>query len=303
MSRLKTEFSGITMKNPVIAASGTFGFGREYDQIFDIQVLGGIACKAVTLEPRAGNPPPRAAETPGGMLNSVGLQNPGVENFIRRELPWLRRKDLTVIANVAGYEIEDYVNCVKLLDTADVDLIELNISCPNVKEGGMAFGTSPKSAAQITKAVRGATKLPLMVKLSPNVTSISEIALAVESEGADAVSLINTITGMRVDIRTRRPILHNNTGGLSGPALLPVALRMVYEVYRSVKIPVVGMGGISCAEDAIEMMLCGATAIQVGTALFTNPLAAVQIVEGLAEYAQRQNLQSIGELTGQIKPW
>lgn len=294
--------AGVTFKNPVIAASGTFGFGREYAKLYDLSRLGGIALKALTLEERQGNPPPRVAETPAGMLNCVGLQNPGVEYFLEYELPFLKKQDTVLICNVAGKTEEEYCAVAERLSDAPIDMIELNISCPNVKEGGASFGTDPKVAASVTRAVRAHCKKPLMVKLSPNVPDIAAIAEAVEAEGADAVSLINTLLGMRIDIRTRRPILSNNVGGLSGPAVFPVALRMVWQVARRVKIPVVGMGGIARWQDAVEMLLAGASAVQVGTAGFQNPLALPEIADGLADYLTRNHCTA-ADLRGAVKPY
>ena len=303
MADLHVNIAGVDFANPVIAASGTFGFGREYGELYPLSQLGGISCKGTTLHSRPGNPPPRVTETPGGMLNAVGLQNPGVEHFIREDLPWLSRQGTRIIANVAGSTVEDYCETVRLLNDTPIDMVELNISCPNVKEGGVQFGVTAQGVEGITAAVRRACKKPLMVKLSPNVTDISEMALAAESAGADAVSLINTLTGMRIDIHTRRPIIRNNTGGLSGPAVLPVALRMVWQTAQKVKIPIVGLGGIASAEDAVEMLLAGASAIQVGTAIFTDPYAPVKIKDGLLAFMEREGVASVGELTGGVKPW
>jgi len=303
MTDLSVNIAGVTFKNPIIAASGAFGFGREYNKLYPISSLGGIALKGTTLHERAGNNVPRIAETPSGMLNSVGLQNPGIKHFISEDLPWLEQQDTVLILNVAGSQIEDYAAVAEMVSETPVDMVELNISCPNVKEGGVAFGTSCESAANITKAVRRVCKKPLTVKLSPNVTSISEIALAVESEGADAVSLINTILGMRIDIKTKRPILKNNVGGLSGPAVFPVAVRMVWEVSHKVKIPVIGMGGIAKWEDAVEMMQAGASAVQIGTALFTDPFAALKIIDGLEGYCQNNRIEKISDITKTVEAW
>ncbi len=303
MSDMRVTLCGVELKNPVITASGTFGYGMEYNEFYPISRLGGVSCKGTTLAERQGNPPPRIAETPSGMLNSVGLQNPGVEAFVSIYLPWLKSQGTAAIANIAGNSIEDYCAMAQRLDDTDVDIIEMNISCPNVKQGGASFGTSCENAAAVTRAVRDHCHKPLMVKLTPNVSNIGDIAAAVEDAGADAVSLINTITGMRIDIRTRRPILHNNTGGLSGPAVFPIAVRMVRDVYKRVSIPVVGMGGISTWEDAVEMMIAGASAIQVGAANFRDPFAALKIVEGLEAYAQQQGLASVTELTGTLLEW
>lgn len=303
MADLSVNFAGVSMKNPLVTASGAFGFGREYEKFYPLSTLGGISCKGTTLEPRDGNPAPRIAETPSGMLNSVGLQNPGVDAFVAKELPYLEQKGTAIIANIAGRSAEDCAEAVRRLEGTCVDMVELNISCPNVKEGGAAFGASCESAAAVTAAVRKATTKPLMVKLSPNVTSIADIAKAVEAEGADALSLINTILGMRIDIHTRRPVLHNNVGGMSGPAVFPVAVRMVWQAKNAVKIPIMGMGGIATWKDAVEMLLAGASAFQVGAALFTNPMAPVEILKGLAEYMDKNGVKNINELVGAVKPW
>lgn len=303
MADLRVTVAGVEFKNPVIPASGAYGFGREYECLYPLSKLGGISCKGTTLNGQNGNPAPRIAETPSGMLNSVGLQNPGIDHFIREELPYLKTQDTVIIANVAGHTVEDCMEIARRLEPTDVDMIELNISCPNVKQGGAAFGTSCTSAEHITKCVRESTTKPLMVKLSPNVTSITEIAKAVESAGADAVSLINTLLGMRIDIHTRRPILKNNVGGLSGPAVFPVALRMVWQVANAVKIPVVGMGGIATAKDAVEMMLAGASAIQMGAAIFTDPWAPIKVIDGLNEYLDENHIEKITDLIGQVQPW
>ena len=303
MADLRVSVAGVEFNNPLIAASGTFGFGREYAEFYPLSTLGGISSKGITLKARPGNPAPRIAEAPGGMLNAVGLQNPGVDHFIEKDLPWLREQGTRIIANIAGNTPEDYCAMAEKLNDTDIDMIEMNISCPNVKQGGVQFGTSTEGVAGITKAVRAHCTKPLMVKLSPNVTDISEMALAAESEGADAISMINTLTGMRIDINTKRPIIHNNTGGFSGPALLPIAVRMVWQTYNKVKIPIVGLGGISTWQDAIEMLLAGATALQIGTVLFTDPYAPVKIVEGLEQYMDKNGVKSLSELTGAMRPW
>lgn len=303
MADLTVNIAGVEFKNPVITASGTFGFGREYSEFYPLREIGGLSCKGITLKPRMGNPPPRIAETPSGILNAVGLQNPGVDHFIERDLPWLKEQETVVIANIAGNTPEEYAQMAEKLSDSSVDMIEMNISCPNVKHGGVQFGTSCQSVGAITREVRAHCKKPLMVKLSPNVSDIAEIARAAESEGADALSLINTLTGMRIDINTRRPIIRNNTGGLSGPAVFPVAVRMVWQTAGAVKIPVVGMGGISTWRDAVEMMLAGASAIQVGTALFSDPYAPLKIKEGLNRYLDDQGIASVAELAGMVKPW
>ncbi len=303
MADLRVTIAGVPFENPLIAASGTFGFGHEYQEFYPLSTLGGISCKGITLKERPGNPPPRIAEAPGGMLNAVGLQNPGVDHFIEHDLPWLKQQGTVVIANIAGNTPEDYCAMAEKLSDTDVDMIELNISCPNVKQGGVQFGTSCAGVGGITEAVRKYCKKPLMVKLSPNVADIGEIAAAAEAAGADAISMINTLTGMRIDIRTRRPIIRNNTGGMSGPALLPIAVRMVWQASQRVKIPIVGMGGISKWEDAVEMLLAGASALQIGTVFFTDPYAPVKILDGLNRYLDERNINSVTELTGGIQPW
>ena len=300
---LSVDLAGVVLKNPVVVASGTFGFGREYGQFFDLSELGGICCKGLTLHPREGNPPPRIAETPMGMLNSVGLQNPGVDAFIAEELPFLRQHDVKIIANISGNTPEEYgVMCEKLSE-AGVDMIEVNTSCPNVKAGGLAYGTRPDLAAEVTREAKKHARVPVMVKLSPNVTDITEIARAVADAGADALSLINTLRGMRIDVNTRRPILNMNTGGLSGPAVLPVAVRMVWEVANAVKLPILGMGGVSTGEDAAQLLLAGASAVAVGTALFADPFAPLKVRDELAGIAAAQGLSNLRELTGGVRPW
>lgn len=304
MSDLRVNLCGVELKNPVIAASGTFGYGFEFAEFYPVSTLGAISCKGTTPKERQGNPGPRIAETPAGMLNSVGLQNPGVDMFVNTYLPYLLSQQATVIANIAGSRVEDYCEMAARLDGTGVHLIEMNISCPNVKQGGVSFGTSCESVYEITAAVKKqCPHKPLMVKLTPNVTDIGEIAAAAEAAGADALSLINTLTGMRIDIRTRRPILHNNTGGLSGPAVLPVAIRMVREVYKRVKIPIVGMGGIASWEDAAEMLLAGASAVQVGTANFHDPYTCPKIIDGLRAYLDTAGISSVTKLTGALREW
>lgn len=293
--------AGIKLKNPVMAASGTFGFGREFAEYTDLNKIGAISVKGLTLQPRQGNKPPRIAETPAGILNSVGLQNPGVEAFIKEEIPYLRRYDTAIIANVAGSTLEDYCEMVEILNEADIDGIELNVSCPNVKAGCAAFGNTPAGISQITKLVRARCKKPLIVKLTPNVLDIKEIAIAVEEAGADAVSLINTILGMAIDIHRRKPILANNMGGLSGPAVKPIAVRMVYEVSKAVKIPVIGMGGISTGDDAVEFLLAGASAVMVGTANFVNPSACIDVVDGIESYLRKHNYNDIRDIIGKVE--
>ena len=303
MNRLSIEFCGVTFKNPVIPASGTFGYGREYEQFYPLSRLGGISVKGTTLGRREGNPGPRVAETPSGMLNSVGLQNGGVKKFLEYEMPNLVTKDTRIIANIAGATVEECAELAAMLEGSAVDLIELNISCPNVKAGGAAFGTDCTIAGQVTRAVKDATSKPLMVKLSPNVTSITDIAKSVEANGADAVSLINTLLGMRIDIKTGRPILKNNVGGLSGPAVFPVAVRMVWQVANAVKIPVMGMGGVATWEDAVEIMMAGASAVQVGAAIFNDPYAPIKIIDGLEQYCIDNNIDNISQIVGTVKPW
>ena len=298
MVDLKVDFAGVRFKNPVVAASGTFGFGREYGEFYDLSLLGGVCAKGLTLQPRLGNMMPRIAETPMGMLNSVGLQNPVVDGFIKNELPFLRGFDTVVIANISGNTPEEYAEMAEKLSDAAVGIIEVNVSCPNVKAGGIQFGTSPDAVAAVTAAIKHRSRVPVMVKLSPNVTDIAEIARAAEGAGADAISLINTILGMRIDIATRRPILNSNTGGLSGPAVFPVAVRMVWQVSQAVKIPVLGMGGVSSGEGAVEMMLAGASLVGVGTASFTDPCAPVKIIKGIEEYMVRSGVSAASELTG-----
>ena len=303
MSRLNVNFCGVEFKNPVVPASGTFGYGREYEQFYPLSRLGGISVKGTTLGRREGNPGPRVAETPSGMLNSVGLQNGGVKKFLEYEMPNLVTKDTRIIANIAGATVEECAELAAMLEGSAVDLIELNISCPNVKAGGAAFGTDCAVAGQVTRAVKDATSKPLMVKLSPNVTSITDIAKSVEANGADAVSLINTLLGMRIDIKTGRPILKNNVGGLSGPAVFPVAVRMVWQVANAVNIPVMGMGGIATWEDAVEIMMAGASAVQVGAAIFNDPYAPIKIIDGLEQYCVDNGIDNISQIVGTVKPW
>ena len=300
---LSVDLAGVHLKNPVVVASGTFGFGKEYGAFYDLSELGGICCKGLTPARREGNPPPRIAETPMGILNSVGLQNPGVDAFIAQELPELKRHDLAIIANISGNTPEDYGVMCEKLSAAGVDMIEVNISCPNVKAGGLAYGTRPELAAEVTAIAKKHASVPVMVRLSPNVTDITEIARAVEGAGADALSLINTLRGMRIDVHTRRPILKMNTGGLSGPAVLPVAVRMVWEVAGAVKIPILGMGGVSRGADAAQLMLAGAAAVAVGTACFDDPFAPLRVRDELAALAAGQGLDRVSELTGGVRPW
>ena len=300
MVNTKIDLCGITIDNPVIPASGTFGFGAEFAELYDINILGTFSFKGTTRNERFGNPTPRIAEAASGMLNSVGLQNPGVEHVITHELPELKKFfSKPVMANVSGFSIEDYVyTCEKLDSQEQIGWIEVNISCPNVHGGGMSFGTSPDAAAEVTREVRKVTKKPIIIKLTPNVTSIADIAKACESEGADAVSLINTLSGMRIDLKSKKPILKNITGGLSGPCVFPVALRCVYQVYNAVKIPIVGMGGISSAEDVIEMMLAGATATQVGAANLVDPFACKKIIEDLPAAMEKYRITNLTDIIG-----
>ncbi|MBW6486443.1 MAG: dihydroorotate dehydrogenase [Syntrophobacterales bacterium] len=300
--KMGVNIGRLFLKNPVMTASGTFGYGEEYSPFFDLSRLGAVVVKGLSLRPRAGNPPPRIIETPSGMLNAIGLQNVGVEAFISEKLHFLRQFDVKVIANIFGETIEEYQKISAILAQAEgVHAIEVNISCPNVKKGGVAFGTDPAVAASVTKAVAAETDLPVIVKLTPNVTDITQIALAVENAGADALSLINTLTGMSVDIESRRPHLANITGGLSGPALKPVALRMVWQVVRAVKIPVIGIGGIMTASDALEFLIAGAQAVQIGTANFINPLATMDVLNGLEDYLVRHNIEDISEVIGSLR--
>lgn len=303
MVDLSVRIAGVDFPNPVIAASGTYGNGECYTDLYPLSKLGGVSCKGMTIEPKLGNPPPRIAETYSGILNSVGLQNIGVHGFIEYYLPTLKEEGNVIIANVAGATVDDYIAAAEALDASDVDMIELNISCPNVKQGGASWGVSCEGAAAVTSAVRRATKKPLIVKLTPNVTDITSIAKAVEAEGADCISLINTLLGMRIDIKSRRPILKNNMGGLSGPAVFPVAVRMVWQCYKAVNIPIIGMGGVSTWEDAIEMMLAGASAVQMGTAIFTDPYAPLKVIDGIAEFMDENGIKSLAEIIGQVKPW
>ena len=298
MERLKVNLLGIELSNPVIPASGTFGYGREFAELYDIDILGTFSFKGTTLHPRLGNPLPRIAEAPAGMLNAVGLQNPGVDRVISEELPNLARIfHKPVMANVSGFSIEEYAETCRRLDGCEqVGWLEVNISCPNVHHGGMSFGTDPAQAAAVTKAVKAVTTKPVIMKLSPNVTDIASIAKACADAGADGVSLINTLMGMRIDLKTRKPVIANVTGGLSGPAVFPVALRMVYQVARAVDIPVIGMGGVSSAEDVLEMMMAGATAVEVGAANLADPFACQRIIEALPAAMDRYNIGSLSEL-------
>ena len=297
---LSVELCGVKLDNPVIPASGTFGFGREHNEFYDINILGSISIKGTTREARFGNPTPRIAECRAGLINSVGLQNPGVDAVVARELPELRKIfHKPIVANISGFSIDEYAECCAKIDKEDqVAIIEVNVSCPNVHNGGMSFGTDPKAAAEVTAAVRKVTKKPLLVKLSPNVTDIVSIAKACEDAGADGISLINTLLGMRIDLRTKKPVIANKMGGFSGSAIFPVAVRMVYQVAQTVKIPVVGMGGVSTAEDVIEMMLAGATAVEVGAANLVNPFVCKEIIENLPEVMDRYGINSLSEIIG-----
>ena len=298
MADLSVKIAGVEFSNPLIAASGTFGFGKEYGEFYPLSKLGGISCKGITLKRRDGNPPPRIAETPSGILNAVGLQNPGVEHFAKHIMPILAEYDTNVIANMSGNTIEEYCEMAEILSDTDVAIIEMNISCPNVKHGGLAFGTDPKVVNELTSAVKKHSKKPLVVKLSPNVTSITEIAKAAEAGGADGLSLINTLMGMRIDIHTRRPILANNTGGLSGPAVKPVAVRMIHEVHEAVKLPLIGMGGVMSGEDVIEFMLAGASLVALGTGLFVKPDLILPVKQEIKEYMERYNIEDINSIIG-----
>ncbi|MBQ4817118.1 dihydroorotate dehydrogenase [Bacillus pumilus] len=296
---LNVELPGLSLKNPIIPASGCFGFGREFASLYDLSVLGSIMIKATTLEPRFGNPTPRVAETGAGMLNAIGLQNPGLKGVLENELPWLEQFDTPIIANVAGSQVDDYVEVAKQISQAkNVHALELNISCPNVKTGGIAFGTDPQMAAALTKAVKDVSSVPVYVKLSPNVANIVEIAKAIESAGADGLTMINTLIGMRLDLKIGKPILANKTGGLSGPAIKPVAVRMVHEVSQAVSIPIIGMGGVQNAEDVLEFLLAGASAVAVGTANFVNPFICPEIIEELPKVLAAYGYSSVEECIG-----
>lgn len=299
---MAVKIGSLQLRNPVMTASGTFGYGEEYVDYLDLSKLGGIVVKGLSLKPRLGNPPPRIMETAGGMLNAVGLQNIGVDAFIKEKLPFLRRYDVAVIANIYGESPLEYSQVAKKLSTAEgVHALEVNVSCPNVKKGGQSFGADPKAAAEVTRRVKAETHLPVIVKLTPNVTDITAIAQSVEDAGADAVSLINTLTGMSINLKTRTPHLKNITGGLSGPAIKPVALRMVWQVAQKVAIPVIGIGGIVTAEDALEFLIAGAKAVQIGTANFINPCATLQIIEGIRYYLQRNKIKNINDIVGTLR--
>lgn len=298
---MKVNIAGVEWNNPVTVASGTFGSGAEFAEFVDLNRIGAVTTKGVANIPWTGNPTPRVAETYGGMMNAVGLQNPGIDVFCERDIPFLRKYDTKIIVNVCGKSMEDYCEVVERLADEDVDMLEINISCPNVKEGGIAFGQDPKAAEAITKAVKKYAKQPVIMKLSPNVTSIAEMAKAVEAGGADAVSLINTLTGMKVDVQRKAFVLANKTGGVSGPAIHPIAVRMVYEAANAVNVPIIGMGGIATAEDAIEMLLVGASAVSVGTANFYNPAVTMEIVDGIEKYMEAQGFTSVTDMVGIVK--
>lgn len=297
----KINLAGIELKNPVMTASGTFGSGIEYSEFVDLNKLGAVVTKGVANVPWPGNPTPRIAETYGGMINAIGLQNPGIDTFVKRDIPFLKQYDTKIIVNVCGKSEADYVEVVERLADEPVDMLEINISCPNVKEGGIAFGQDPKAVEQITGSVKKCAKQPVIMKLSPNVTDITEMAKAAEAGGADVISLINTLTGMKIDIDRRTFAVANKTGGLSGPAIKPVAVRMVYQTANAVKIPVIGMGGIACAKDALEFILAGASAVSVGTANFHNPKASEEIIAGIEDYMAKYNIDDINTLIGAVK--
>lgn len=301
MTKTSVVLSGVELKNPVMTASGTFGSGMEYSEFVDLNRLGAVVTKGVANIPWPGNPTPRVAETPSGMLNAIGLQNPGIDVFCSRDLPFLKKYDTKVIVNVCGKTTEDYCQVVERLGSEPVDLLEINVSCPNVKEGGIAFGQDPKALEAITKEVKKYAKQPVIMKLSPNVTDITEMARAAEAGGADVLSLINTLTGMKIDIKRRRFALANRTGGMSGPAVRPIAVRMVYQVAQAVKLPIIGMGGIATAEDALEFIMAGATAVSVGTANFYNPYASVEIAAGIEAFMEEEKVSDIRELIGAVK--
>ena len=301
MADMRVNFCGVELKNPITTASGTFGFGHEYGEFYDLGELGGIGVKGLTPTERLGNPAPRIAETPMGILNCVGLQNPGIDRLIAEQIPYLRQFDTKIIANVSGSSVEEYAEMIEKISDSDVDLIEMNISCPNVKCGGMTFGTQPAMVEEVVSEAKRYAKKPLIVKLSPNVTDIAEIARAAVGAGADALSLINTLLGMRIDIETRRPILSNIMGGLSGPAVFPVAVRMVYQVHQAVDVPIIGMGGIRTGRDAAEMMMAGASAVAVGTACFADPMTPVRCAKELEEFCDSHGVHSVTELTGALQ--
>lgn len=297
----KVSIAGVELKNPITVASGTFGSGMEYDEFVDLNLLGALTTKGVANVPWPGNLTPRVAETYGGMMNAIGLQNPGIDTFVKRDIPFLKEKDTKIIVNVCGKSTEDYLDVVERLGDEPVDLLEINVSCPNVKEGGIAFGQDPKALYDITKAIKAKAKQPIIMKLSPNVTDITEMAKAAEAAGSDALSLINTLTGMKIDIKRRAFAVANKTAGVSGPAIHPIAVRMVYQVANAVKLPIIGMGGVMNTEDALEMIMAGATAVAVGTANFHNPYATVEIIKGIEEYMQANGVDDINTLIGCVK--
>lgn len=297
----KVSIAGVELKNPITVASGTFGSGMEYDEFVDLNLLGAVTTKGVANIPWPGNQTPRVAETYGGMMNAIGLQNPGIDTFVKRDIPFLKEKDTKIIVNVCGKSTEDYLDVVERLGDEPVDLLEINVSCPNVKEGGIAFGQDPKALYDITKAIKAKAKQPIIMKLSPNVTDITEMARAAEAAGSDALSLINTLTGMKIDIKRRAFAVANKTAGVSGPAIHPIAVRMVYQVANAVKLPIIGMGGVMNTEDALEMIMAGATAVAVGTANFHNPYATVEIIKGIEEYMQANGVDDINTLIGCVK--
>lgn len=298
---LSVNIAGVTLKNPVTVASGTFGSGMEYSEFVDLNKLGAVTTKGVANVPWPGNPTPRIAETYGGMMNAIGLQNPGIDVFTKRDIPFLKAYDTKIIVNVCGKSTEDYVEVVEKLGGQAVDLLEINVSCPNVKEGGIAFGQDPKALYEITKAVKAAAKQPIIMKLSPNVTDITEMARAAEAAGADAVSLINTLTGMKIDVNRRTFAVANKTAGVSGPAIHPIAVRMVYQVANAIKLPIIGMGGVATTEDALELIMAGATAVAVGTANFHNPYATSMIIDGIGDYMIKNGVEDINQLIGCVK--
>ena len=298
---MRVKIAGVEWNNPVTVASGTFGSGEEYSEFVDLNRLGAVTTKGVANVPWPGNPTPRVAEIHSGMMNAIGLQNPGIDVFCKRDIPFLRQYDTKIIVNVCGRSTEDYCEVVERLANEDVDMLEINISCPNVKEGGIAFGQNPKAAEEITRAVKKYAKQPVIMKLSPNVTSISEMAKAVEAGGADAISLINTLTGMKIDINRKTFAVANKTGGVSGPIVKPVAVRMVYQVAQAVNIPIIGMGGISCAEDAIEFLLAGASAVSVGTANFHNPAVTLEVIDGIEAYMKKNGFENVKDMVGIVK--
>lgn len=297
----KVSIAGVELKSPITVASGTFGSGMEYDEFVDLNLLGAVTTKGVANVPWPGNPTPRVAETYGGMMNAIGLQNPGIDTFVKRDIPFLKEKDTKIIVNVCGKSTEDYLDVVERLGDEPVDLLEINVSCPNVKEGGIAFGQDPKALYDITKAIKAKAKQPIIMKLSPNVTDITEMAKAAEAAGSDALSLINTLTGMKIDVKRRTFAVANKTAGVSGPAIHPIAVRMVYQVANAVKLPIIGMGGVMNTEDALEMIMAGATAVAVGTANFHNPYATVEIIKGIEEYMQANGVDDINTLIGCVK--